>query len=158
MNKNFIVLSFNRNENVDSFDQFSEKVSRTINQTVKSLIERFGVEDVTVHVMDETDLIKLSAPAMIAIEKKASEIVTPEEHAIVFLCSKYVKDRQFLRKKFISDILSKEKETMNAVKILGRSELSYDQLVDIVDKKMVVKLAFTRPVYEQIQLAYSFIL
>lgn len=158
MNKNFIVLSFNRNENVDSFDQFSEKVSGIINQTVKSLIERFGVEDVTVHVMDETDLIKLSAPAMIAIEKKASEIVAPEEHAIVFLCSKYVKDRQFLRKKFISDILSKEKETVNAVKILGRSELSYDQLVDIVDKKMVVKLAFTRPVYEQIQLAYSFIL
>lgn len=158
MNKNFIVLSFNRNENADSFDQFSEKVSGIINQTVKSLIERFGVEDVTVHVMDETDLIKLSAPAMIAIEKKASEIVAPEEHAIVFLCSKYVKDRQFLRKKFISDILSKEKETVNAVKILGRSELSYDQLVDIVDKKMVVKLAFTRPVYEQIQLAYSFIL
>lgn len=158
MNKNFIVLSFNRNENTDSFDQFSEKVSGIINQTVKSLIERFGVEDVTVHVMDETDLIKLSAPAMIAIEKKASEIVAPEEHAIVYLCSKYVKDRQFLRKKFISDILSKEKETVNAVKILGRSELSYDQLVDIVDKKMVVKLAFTRPVYEQIQLAYSFIL
>lgn len=158
MNKNFIVLSFNRNENTDSFDQFSEKVSGVINQTVKSLIERFGVENVTVHVMDETDLIKLSAPAMIAIEKKASEIVAPEEHAIVYLCSKYVKDRQFLRKKFISDILSKEKETVNAVKILGRSELSYDQLVDIVDKKMVVKLAFTRPVYEQIQLAYSFIL
>ena len=158
MNKNFIVLSFNRNENVDSFDQFSEKVSGIINQTVKSLIERFGVEDVTVHVMDETDLIKLSAPAMIAIEKKSREIVTPEEHAIVFLCSKYIKDRQFLRKKFISDILSKEKETVNAVKILGRSELSYDQLVDIVDKKMVIKLAFTRPVYEQIQLAYSFIL
>ena len=45
MNKNFIVLSFNRNENVDSFDQFSEKVSGIINQTVKSLIERFGVED-----------------------------------------------------------------------------------------------------------------
>lgn len=158
MNKNFIVLSFNRNENADSFDQFSEKVSGVINQTVKSLIERFGVEDVTVHVMDETDLIKLSAPAMIAIEKKSREIVAPEEHAIVFLCSKYIKDRQFLRKKFISDILSKEKETVNAVKILGRSELSYDQLVDIVDKKMVVKLAFTRPVYEQIQLAYSFIL
>ena len=158
MNKNFIVLSFNRNENTDSFDQFSEKVSGVINQTVKSLIERFGVEDVTVHVMDETDLIKLSAPAMIAIEKKASETVAPEEHAIVYLCSRYVKDRQFLRKKFISAILSKEKETVNAVKILGRSELSYDQLVDIVDKKMVVKLAFTRPVYEQIQLAYSFIL
>lgn len=158
MNKNFIVLSFNRNENTDSFDQFSEKVSGVINQTVKSLIERFGVEDVTVHVMDETDLIKLSAPAMIAIKKKASKIVAPEEHAIVYLCSKYVKDRQFLRKKFISDILSKEKETVNAVKILGRLELSYDQLVDIVDKKMVVKLAFTRPVYEQIQLAYSFFL
>lgn len=158
MNKNFIVLSFNRNENVDSFDQFSEKVSGVINQTVKSLIERFGVEDVTVHVMDERDLLRLSAPAMIAIEKKASETVAPEEHAIVFLCSKYVKDRQFLRKKFISAILSKEKETVNAVKILGKSELSYDQLVDIVDKKMVVKLAFTRPVYEQIQLAYSFIL
>lgn len=158
MNKNFIVLSFNRNENVDSFDQFSEKVSGVINQTVKSLIERFGVEDVTVHIMDERDLLRLSAPAMIAIEKKASETVAPEEHAIVFLCSKYVKDRQFLRKKFISAILSKEKETVNAVKILGRSELSYDQLVDIVDKKMVVKLAFTRPVYEQILLAYSFIL
>lgn len=158
MNKNFIVLSFNRNENVDSFDQFSEKVSGVINQTVKSLIERFGVEDVTVHVMDERDLLRLSAPAMIAIEKKASETVTPEEYAIVFLCSKYIKDRQFLRKKFISAILSKEKETVNAVKILGRSELSYDQLVDTVDKKMVVKLAFTRPVYEQILLAYSFIL
>lgn len=158
MNKNFIVLSFNRNENVDSFDQFSEKVSGVINQTVKSLIERFGVEDVTVHVMDERDLLRLSAPAMIAIEKKASETVAPEEHAIVFLCSKYVKDRQFLRKKFISAILSKEKETVNAVKILGKSELSYDQLVDTVDKKMVVKLAFTRPVYEQILLAYSFIL
>lgn len=158
MNKNFIVLSFNRNENVDSFNQFSEKVSGVINQTVKSLIERFGVEDVTVHVMDERDLLRLSAPTMIAIEKKARETVTPEEHAIVFLCSKYVKDRQFLRKKFISAILSKEKETVNAVKILGRSEMSYDQLVDIVDKKMVVKLAFTRPVYEQIQLAYSFIL
>lgn len=158
MNKNFIVLSFNRNENVDSFDQFSEKVSGVINQTVKSLIERFGVEDVTVHIMDERDLLRLSAPAMIAIEKKASETVAPEEHAIVFLCSKYVKDRQFLRKKFISAILSKEKETVNAVKILGRSELSYDQLVDTVDKKMVVKLAFTRPVYEQILLAYSFIL
>lgn len=158
MNRNFIVFSFNRNENVDSFDQFSEKVSGVINQTVKSLIERFGVEDVTVHVMDERDLLRLSAPAMIAIEKKASETVAPEEHAIVFLCSKYVKDRQFLRKKFISAILSKEKETVNAVKILGKSELSYDQLVDIVDKKMVVKLAFTRPVYEQIQLAYSFIL
>lgn len=158
MNKNFIVLSFNRNENVDSFDQFSEKVSGVINQTVKSLIERFGVEDVTVHVMDERDLLRLSAPAMIAIEKKASETVAPEEHAIIFLCSKYIKDRQFLRKKFISAILSKEKETVNAVKILGRSELSYDQLVDTVDKKMVVKLAFTRPVYEQILLAYSFIL
>ena len=158
MNKNFIVLSFNRNENVDSFDQFSEKVSGVINQTVKSLIERFGVEDVTVHIMDERDLLRLSAPAMIAIEKKASETVAPEEHAIVFLCSKYIKDRQFLRKKFISAIRSKEKETVNAVKILGRSELSYDQLVDTVDKKMVVKLAFTRPVYEQILLAYSFIL
>lgn len=158
MNKNFIVLSFNRNENVDSFDQFSEKVSGVINQTVKSLIERFGVEDVTVHIMDERDLLRLSAPAMIAIEKKASETVAPEEHAIVFLCSKYVKDRQFLRKKFISAILAKEKETINAVKILGRSELSYDQLVDTVDKKTVVKLAFTRPVYEQILLAYSFIL
>ena len=158
MNKNFIVFSFNRNENVDSFDQFSEKVSEVINQTVKTLIERFGVEDVSVHVMDEGDLIKLSAPAIIAIEKKASETVAPEEHAIVFLCSKYVKDRQFLRKKFISAILSKEKETVNAVKILGKSELSYDQLVDTVDKKMVVKLAFTRPVYEQILLAYSFIL
>lgn len=158
MNKNFIVLSFNRNENVDSFDQFSEKVSGVINQTVKSLIERFGVEDVTVHIMDERDLLRLSAPVMIAIEKKASETVAPEEHAIVFLCSKYVKDRQFLRKKFISAILAKEKETVNAVKILGRSELSYDQLVDTVDKKTVVKLAFTRPVYEQILLAYSFIL
>lgn len=158
MNKNFIVLSFNRNENVDSFDQFSEKVSGVIDQTVKSLIERFGVEDVTVHVMDERDLLRLSAPTMIAIEKKASETVAPEEHAIVFLCSKYVKDRQFLRKKFISAILSKEKETVNAVKILGRSELSYDQLVDTVDKNMVVKLAFTRPVYEQILLVYSFIL
>lgn len=158
MNKNFIVLSFNRNENVDSLDQFSEKVSGVINQTVKSLIERFGVEDVTVHIMDERDLLRLSAPAIIAIEKKVSETVAPEEHAIVFLCSKYVKDRQFLRKKFISAILAKEKETVNAVKILGRSELSYDQLVDTVDKKTVVKLAFTRPVYEQILLAYSFIL
>lgn len=158
MNKNFIVLSFNRNENVDSFDQFSEKVSEVINQTVKSLIERFGVEDVTVHVMDERDLLRLSAPAMIAIEKKASETVAPEEHAIVFLCSKYIKDRQFLRKKFISAILSKEKETVNAIKILGRSKLSYDQLVDTVDKKTVVRLAFTRPVYDQIQLAYSFFL
>ena len=92
MNKNFIVLSFNRNENADSFDQFSEKVSRIINQTVKSLIERFGVEDVTVHVMDETDLIKLSAPAMIAIEKKASETVAPEEHAVVFLCTMLIEE------------------------------------------------------------------
>lgn len=158
MNKNFIVLSFNRNENTDSFDQFSEKVSVVINQAVKSLIERFGVKDVTVHVMDETDLIKLSAPAMIAIEKKASETVAPEEHAVVFLCTKYVHNRQFERKQFVSDIVAHIKETVNAVKIIGRSKLSYEQLINIMDNEKVINLAFTRPVYDQIQLAYSFLL
>lgn len=158
MNRNFIVFSFNRNENAGSFEQFSEKVSGMINQSVKTLIERFGVEGVSVHVMDEGDLIKLSAPAIIAIEKKASETVTPEEHAVVFLCTKYVHNRQFARKQFVADLVAHIKETVNAVKIIGRSKLSYEQLIDIMDNDKVISLAFTRPVYDQIQLAYSFFL
>lgn len=157
MNKTYIVFAF-AGTNPISMENLPEKASEIIRSTAQSLIHKLNVDDVNVTIISEEDLLRSSVPRIMNNNPSPDELIPAEEHAIVFLCSKYVKDRQFLRKKFISAILSKDKETVNAVKILGRSELSYDQLVDIVDKKMVVKLAFTRPVYEQIQLAYSFIL
>lgn len=157
MNKTFIVFAF-EGKNAISIEKFPEQASDIIRSTVKSLIDKFDAEGVNVTFVSEEDLLKLSLPQLVRVKQSTDEQVTPEEHAMVFLVKKYGGGTSFKRKRFIADMVAQVKETVNAVKILGRPDLTYERTVEIVGTNKIVNLHYTRTMYQQIQLAYSFLL
>lgn len=157
MNKTFIVFAF-EGKNAISIEKFPEQASDIIKSTVKSLIDKFDAEGVNVTFVSEEDLLKLSLPQLVRIKQSTDEQVTAEEHAMVFLVKKYGGGISFKRKRFIADMVAQVKETVNAVKILGRPDLTYERTVEIVGTNKIVNLHYTRTMYQQIQLAYSFLL
>lgn len=157
MNKTFIVFAF-EGKNAISIEKFPEQASDIIRSTVKSLIDKFDAEGVNVTFVSEEDLLKLSLPQLVRVKQSADEQVTAEEHAMIFLVKKYGGGISFKRKRFIADIVAQVKETVNAVKILGRPDLTYERTVEIVGTNKIVNLHYTRTMYQQIQLAYSFLL
>lgn len=157
MNKTFIVFAF-EGKNAISIEKFPEQASDIIRSTVKSLIDKFDAEGVNVTFVSEEDLLKLSLPQLVRIKQSTDEQVTAEEHAMIFLVKKYGGGISFKRKRFIADMVAQVKETVNAVKILGRPDLTYERTVEIVGTNKIVNLHYTRTMYQQIQLAYSFLL
>lgn len=157
MNKTFIVFAF-EGKNAISIEKFPEQASDIIRSTVKSLIDKFDAEGVNVTFVSEEDLLKLSLPQLVRVKQSADEQVTAEEHAMIFLVKKYGGGISFKRKRFIADMVAQVKETVNAVKILGRPDLTYERTVEIVGTNKIVNLHYTRTMYQQIQLAYSFLL
>lgn len=157
MNKTFIVFAF-EGKNAISIEKFPEQASDIIKSTVKSLIDKFDAEGVNVTFVSEEDLLKLSLPQLVRIKQSTDEQVTAEEHAMIFLVKKYGGGVSFKRKRFIADMVAQVKETVNAVKILGRPDLTYERTVEIVGTNKIVNLHYTRTMYQQIQLAYSFLL
>lgn len=157
MNKTFIVFAF-EGKNAISIEKFPEQASDIIRSTVKSLIDKFDAEGVNVTFVSEEDLLKLSLPQLVRIKQSTDEQVTAEEHAMIFLVKKYGGGISFKRKRFIADMVAQDKETVNAVKILGRPDLTYERTVEIVGTNKIVNLHYTRTMYQQIQLAYSFLL
>lgn len=157
MSKTFIVFAF-EGKNAISIEKFPEQASDIIRSTVKSLIDKFDAEGVNVTFVSEEDLLKLSLPQLVRVKQSTDEQVTAEEHAMTFLVKKYGGGISFKRKRFVADMVAQVKETINAVKILGRPDLTYERTVEIVGTNKIVNLHYTRTMYQQIQLAYSFLL
>lgn len=157
MSKTFIVFAF-EGKNAISIEKFPEQASDIIRSTVKSLIDKFDAEGVNVTFVSEEDLLKLSLPQLVRVKQSTDEQVTAEEHAMTFLVKKYGGGISFKRKRFVADMVAQVKETINAVKILGRPDLTYERTVEIVGTNKIVNLRYTRTMYQQIQLAYSFLL
>ena len=157
MSKTFIVFAF-EGKNAISIEKFPEQASDIIRSTVKSLIDKFDAECVNVTFVSEEDLLKLSLPQLMRVKQSTDEQVTAEEHAMTFLVKKYGGGISFKRKRFMADMVAQVKETINAVKILGRPDLTYERTVEIVGTNKIVNLHYTRTMYQQIQLAYSFLL
>lgn len=157
MSKTFIVFAF-EGKNAISIEKFPEQASDIIRSTVKSLIDKFDAEGVNVTFVSEEDLLKLSLPQLVRVKRSTDEQVTAEEHAMTFLVKKYGGGISFKRKRFVADMVAQVKETINAVKILGRPDLTYERTVEIVGTNKIVNLHYTRTMYQQIQFAYSFLL
>nr|DAN22482.1 MAG TPA_asm: hypothetical protein [Bacteriophage sp.] len=157
MSKTFIVFAF-EGKNAISIEKFPEQASDIIRSTVKSLIDKFDAEGVNVTFVSEEDLLKLGLPQLVRVKQSTDEQVTAEEHAMTFLVKKYGGGISFKRKRFVADMVAQVKETINAVKILGRPDLTYERTVEIVGTNKIVNLHYTRTMYQQIQLAYSFLL
>lgn len=157
MSKTFIVFAF-EGKNAISIEKFPEQASDIIRSTVKSLIDKFDAEGVNVTFVSEEDLLKLGLPQLVRVKQSTDEQVTAEEHAMTFLVKKYGGGISFKRKRFMADMVAQVKETINAVKILGRPDLTYERTVEIVGTNKIVNLHYTRTMYQQIQLAYSFLL
>lgn len=161
MNKDYIVLSIQGQR----LSTISEEKLQGILAKIGSIIV-FNIEvepkNVEATILTEEELVKTSIARTIEV-KQHEEKQTAEKAAVIYICEKFINNREFDRYKFITSLLKnasskKDKALLNAVTIIANPSLDYDDIVDQCGVDTVTKYGFTRPVYQQVKMAYSLII
>lgn len=161
MNKDYIVLSIQGQR----LSTISEEKLQAILAKIGSIIV-FNIEvepkNVKATVLTEEELVKASIAHTIEV-KPHEEKQIAEKAAVIYVCERFIKDRKFDRYKFItlllkSNLSQDDKALLNAVTIIANPSMEYEDFIDKCGEGIVVKYGFTRPIYQQVKMAYSLII
>lgn len=161
MNKDYIVLSI-QGQRLSTIPE--EKLQQILARIGSIIVFNIEVEpkNVKATVLTEEELVKTSIAHTIKV-KQHEEKQVAEKAAVIYICEKFINNREFDRYKFITSLLKnasskKDKALLNAVTIIANPSLDYDDIVDQCGVDTVTKYGFTRPVYQQVKMAYSLII
>lgn len=161
MNKDYIVLSI-QGQRLSTIPE--EKLQQILARIGSIIVFNIEVEpkNVKATVLTEEELVKTSIAHTIKV-KQHEEKQVAEKAAVIYICEKFINNREFDRYKFITSLLKnasskKDKALLNAVTIIANPSLDYDNIVDQCGVDTVTKYGFTRPVYQQVKMAYSLII
>lgn len=161
MNKDYIVLSIQGQR----LSTISEEKLQAILAKIGSIIV-FNIEvepkNVEATILTEEELVKTSIAHTIEIGQHEEKQIA-EKAAVIYICEKFINNREFDRYKFITSLLKnasskKDKALLNAVTIIANPSLDYNDIVDQCGVDTVTKYGFTQPVYQQVKIAYSLII
>ena len=161
MNKDYIILSIQGQRLITVPEKKLQEILAKICSTIVSNI-RVELRNVRAAVLTEEELVKTSIAHTIEV-KQHEEKQIAEKAAVIYVCERFIKDRKFDRYKFITNLLKSnlsqdDKALLNAVTIIANPSLDYDDIVDQCGVDTVTKYGFTRPVYQQVKMAYSLII
>lgn len=161
MNKDYIVLSI-QGQRLSTISE--EKLQKILARIGSIIVFNIEVEpkNVKATVLTEEELVKNSIAHTIEI-KQHEEKQIAEKAAVIYICEKFINNREFDRYQFITSLLKnasskKDKALLNAVTIIANPSLDYDDIVNQCGVDTVTKYGFTRPVYQQVKMAYSLII
>lgn len=161
MNKDYIVLSI-QGQRLSTIPE--EKLQAILAKIGSIIVFNIEVEpkNVIATVLTEEELVKASIAHTIEV-KPHEEKQIAEKAAVIYICEKFINNREFDRYKFITSLLKnasskKDKALLNAVTIIANPSLDYDDIIDKCGVDTVTKYGFTRPVYQQVKMAYSLII
>lgn len=161
MNKDYIVLSI-QGQRLSTIPE--EKLQQILARIGSIIVFNIEVEpkNVKATVLTEEELVKASIAHTIEV-KPHEEKQIAEKAAVIYICEKFINNREFDRYKFITNLLKntsskKDKALLNAVTIIANPSLDYDDIIDKCGVDTVTKYGFTRPVYQQVKMAYSLII
>lgn len=161
MNKDYIVLSI-QGQRLSTIPE--EKLQEILARIGSIIVFNIGVEpeNVEATILTEEELVKTSIANTIKVKQNEEKQVA-EKAAVIYICEKFMNDRKFNRYKFITDLLKdtsskKDRALLNAVRIIANPSLDYEDVVDRCGVDTVTKYGFTRPVYQQVKMAYSLII
>lgn len=161
MNKDYIVLSI-QGQRLSTISE--EKLQEILARIGSIIVFNIGVEpeNVEATILTEEELVKTSIANTIKV-KQDKEKQVAEKAAVIYICEKFMNDCKFNRYKFITDLLKdtsskKDRALLNAVRIIANPSLDYEDVVDRCGVDTVTKYGFTRPVYQQVKMAYSLII
>lgn len=161
MNKDYIVLSI-QGQRLSTIPE--EKLQKILAKIGSIIVFNIEVEpkNVRATVLTEEELVKASIAHTIEV-KPHEEKQIAEKAAVIYICEKFINNREFDRYKFITSLLKnasskKDKALLNAVTIIANPSLDYDDIVNQCGVDTVTKYGFTRPVYQQVKMAYSLII
>lgn len=161
MNKDYIVLSI-QGQRLSTIPE--EKLQKILAKIGSIIVFNIKVEpkNVRATVLTEEELVKASIANTIEV-KPHEEKQVAEKAAVIYICEKFINNREFDRYKFITSLLKnasskKDKALLNAVTIIANPSLDYDDIVNQCGVDTVTKYGFTRPVYQQVKMAYSLII
>lgn len=161
MNKDYIVLSI-QGQRLSTISE--EKLQKILARIGSIIVFNMEVEpkNVEATILTEEELVKTSIAHTIKV-KQHEEKQTAEKAAVIYICEKFINDREFDRYQFITSLLKnasskKDKALLNAVTIIANPSLDYDDIVNQCGVDTVTKYGFTRPVYQQVKMAYSLII
>lgn len=161
MNKDYIVLSIQGQRLSTIPEEKLQKILAKIGSIIMFNIE-VEPKNVKATVLTEEELVKASIAHTIEV-KPHEEKQIAEKAAVIYICERFINDRKFDRYKFITNLiksnLSKDdKALLNAVTIIANPSLDYEDFIDKCGEGIVVKYGFTRPIYQQVKMAYSLII
>lgn len=161
MNKDYIVLSI-QGQRLSTISE--EKLQKILAKIGSIIVFNIEVEpkNVKATVLTEEELVKNSIAHTIEI-KQHEEKQIAEKAAVIYICKKFINNREFDRYQFITSLLKnasskKDKTLLNAVTIIANPSLDYDDIVSQCGVDTITKYGFTRPVYQQVKMAYSLII
>lgn len=161
MNKDYIVLSI-QGQRLSTIPE--EKLQKILARIGSIIVFNIEVEpkNVKATILTEEELVKNSIAHTIEV-KQHEEKQVAEKAAVIYICEKFINNREFDRYKFITSLLKnasskKDKALLNAVTIIANPSLDYDDIVNQCGVDTVTKYGFTRPVYQQVKMAYSLII
>nr|DAT75630.1 MAG TPA: hypothetical protein [Crassvirales sp.] len=161
MNKDYIVLSI-QGQRLSTIPE--EKLQDILARIGSIIVFNIGVEpeNVEATILTEEELVKTSIANTIKV-KQDEEKQIAEKAAVIYICEKFINDRKFDRYKFITSLIKSnlsqdDKALLNAVTIIANPSMEYEDFVDKCGEGIVVKYGFTRPVYQQVKMAYSLII
>lgn len=160
MNKDYIVLSIQGQRLVTVPEKKLQEILAKIGSIIVSNI-RVELRNVRATVLTEEELVKASIAHTIEVKHEEKQIA--EKAAVIYICERFINDRKFDRYKFITSLLKSnssqdDKALLNAVTIIANPAMEYEDFIDKCGEGIVVKYGFTRPIYQQVKLAYSLII
>ena len=160
MNKDYIVLSIQGQRLVTVPEKKLQEILAKIGSIIVSNI-RVELRNVKATVLTEEELVRASIAHTIEVKHEEKQIA--EKAAVIYICERFINDRKFDRYKFITSLLKSnssqdDKALLNAVTIIANPVMEYEDFIDKCGEGLGVKYGFTRPIYQQVKLAYSLII
>lgn len=160
MNKDYIVLSIQGQRLVTVPEKKLQEILAKIGSIIVSNI-RVELRNVRATVLTEEELVRASIAHTIEVKHEEKQIA--EKAAVIYICERFINDRKFDRYKFITSLLKSnssqdDKALLNAVTIIANPTMEYEDFIDKCGEGIVVKYGFTRPIYQQVKMAYSLII
>lgn len=160
MNKDYIVLSIQGQRLVTVPEKKLQEILAKIGSIIVSNI-RVELRNVRATVLTEEELVRASIAHTIEVKHEEKQIA--EKAAVIYICERFINDRKFDRYKFITSLLKSnssqdDKALLNAVTIIANPTMEYEDFINKCGEGIVVKYGFTRPIYQQVKLAYSLII
>lgn len=161
MNKDYIVLSI-QGQRLNTLPE--EKLQKILAKIASVIVLNIEVEprNVRAILLTEEELLKTSIAQHAVEVEQHEERQIAEKAAVIYICEKFIKNREFNRYDFIKSLLesasSNDKALLNAVTIIANPSMDYADFIKKCGEGVVVKYGFTRPVYQQVKMAYSLII